>query len=365
MSSKLFLIASCLIIFVMSFALREHFFGESKIAGLHYENCRRIVSMAPSITETLYVLGLGDRVVGVTRYCAYPAEVQSLPKVGGFLDPNFEAIMALKPDLVILLEEHERSLPGFQKLGLETTVVCHKYITGIVDSLRTIGKICGLQSRGNQVADDIQMRMDRLRAKTARTKRPKVMIAIDRIQGSGRLVDVFIAGADGYFDKMIELAGGENVYRQTTVRFPVVSTEGIMRLNPDVIIDLVSSVDLPEGGPRPSPLRAPTEGWSGEEINKKILADWQGLTNVEAVKKGRVYSLNRDYVIVPGPRFIRFVEDLAQLLHPEIDWKGDCPDFRVNENGTVPFGGPTERGTVPIFVSTKMGLSPLAIREAP
>ncbi len=94
--------------------------------------------MAPSLTETIYALGLGDRLVGATRYCLYPPEARAIPKVGGFLDPNFEAIIALKPDLVILLTEHERTLPGFQKLGLETHVVCHKNMAGIIDSLRSI-----------------------------------------------------------------------------------------------------------------------------------------------------------------------------------------------------------------------------------
>jgi iron complex transport system substrate-binding protein len=258
--------------------------------------------MAPSITETLYALGLSDRLVGVTRYCTYPPEVQRLPRVGGFLDPNFEAIVALKPDLVILLEEHEQSLPGFQKLGLRTTVVCHKYIDGIIESLRTVASVCGVEDRGRRVADDIQSRLDRIRDKTAHAKRPRVMIAIDRIQGSGGLVDVYIAGDDGYFDNMIELAGGENAYHRALARFPVVSTEGIMRINPDVIVDLVSGMD--------------TEHFQTE----RTLADWQGLAGVEAVKRHRVYTFNRDYSTVPGPRFIRFVEDLARLLHPELDW---------------------------------------------
>jgi len=260
--------------------------------------------MAPSITETLYALGLSDRLIGVTRYCQYPSEVRTLPKVGGFLDPNFEAIIALRPDLVILLEEHKRSLPGFQKLALETKVVCHKTIKGVIDSLHSIASICGEEARGRKMADDIQSRLDRIGEKTARAKRPKVMIAVDRIQGSGGLVDVYIAGADDYFDTMIELAGGENVYRQGSIRFPVVSTEGVMRMNPDVIVDLVSGLD---------------QNHFQSEGN---LADWQSLANVEAVKQHRVYAFNRDYATVPGPRFIRFVEDLARLLHPEIDWNG-------------------------------------------
>jgi iron complex transport system substrate-binding protein len=304
MASKIVLIASSLLVFATCFTIREQYFQLPNNAVSRQGNFRRIVSMAPSITETLYVLGLSDRLVGVTRYCTYPPEVQKLPKVGGFFDPNFEAMLALKPELVILLEEHEQTLPGFQKLGLNTTVVCHKYVDGIIDSLRTISRVCGVEDQGKRVADDIQTRLDRVRQKTAHSKRPRVMVAIDRIQGSGGLVDVYIAGNDGYFDKMIELAGGENAYHHTVVRFPVVSTEGIMRINPDVIVDMVSGVD--------------TEHFQAEHT----LADWQSLSNVEAVKQHRIYAFNRDYAIVPGPRFIRFVEELARLLHPEIDWSG-------------------------------------------
>ena len=302
-SANKFLIATaCVLVFAACFSIRERYFPAENNAAVGTGDYRRIVSMAPSITETLSALGLSDRLVGVTRYCTYPAEVQRLPKVGGFLDPNFEAIVALKPDLVILLEEHEQSLPGFQKLGLRTSVVCHKYIDGIIQSLRTVAKVCGVEDRGRRAADDIQSRLDRIRDKTAVHRRPRVMISIDRIQGSGGLVDVYIAGNDGYFDKMIELAGGENVCHQSLARFPVVSIEGIMRMNPDVIVDLVSGVD--------------TEDF----LPQQNLADWQGLGGVEAVKRHRVYAFNRDYSTVPGPRFIRFVEDLARLLHPEIDW---------------------------------------------
>ncbi len=131
------------------------------------------------------------------------------------------------------------------------------------------------------------------------------MIAIDRLPGSGGLVDVYIAGCDGFFDKIIELAGGENVYRLGSASFPIVSAEGIMCMNPDVIIDLVT-------------------GLSQEHIPAdRLLADWQSLADVAAVKAHRVYAFDRDYATVPGPRFIRIVEDLARLLHPEIDWNDE------------------------------------------
>jgi iron complex transport system substrate-binding protein len=304
MGNKLFLIAACLLVFAASLSIRQRLLQTPDDSLTSQCSCRRIVSLAPSITESLYALGLGDRVVGVTRYCKYPAEVQTLPKVGGFLDPNFEAIVALKPDLVIILQEHERSLPGFQKLGLKTQVLCHKTIEGIIDSLRQIPRVCGLETQGPTIADSIQTRLDRIRKKTARLNRPRVMIAIDRIQGAGGLVDVYIAGQDGFFDKMIELAGGENVYRQGAASFPVVSAEGIMYMNPEVIIDLVSGLNQ--------------EDFQAE----RVLADWNCLPQVAAVKQRRVYAFNRDYATVPGPRFIKFVEDLARLLHPEIDFNG-------------------------------------------
>ncbi|HEY4760829.1 MAG TPA: helical backbone metal receptor [Thermoguttaceae bacterium] len=304
MASKIVLIAFSLLVFFASISIREKLNQAPVEAHSQQQGFQRIVSMAPSITETIYALGLEDLLVGVTRYCKYPPAAANIPKVGGFLDPNFEAIVALKPDLVILLEEHQRSLPGFQKLGLKTHIVCHKNIKGIIDSMRSIARICGEEDKGKKIADKIQSRLDRIREKTAGTKRPRIMIAVDRIPGTGGLVDVYIAGRDGFFDKMIELAGGENVYHQGSVRYPVVSAEGIMHMNPDVIIDLVS-------------------GLNQEHFRvADTLSDWHFIGDVEAVKQRRVYAFDRDYATVPGPRIIQIVEDLARLLHPEIDGNG-------------------------------------------
>jgi iron complex transport system substrate-binding protein len=267
--------------------------------------CRRIVSMAPSITETLYALGLGDRVVGVTRDCKYPPEVNDKVRIGGYFDPNFEAILALKPDLVVMLEEHEQSLPGLEKLKLETLAVSHKTIDGIIESFRTIGRVCGKGPEGRRMACDYENRLERIRRKTRLLPRPSVLMALDRTLGCGHLADVYVVGADDYFDRMIELAGGQNVYRDRGVRYPVVSPEGMLWLNPDVIVDLVPKQVL-------------------ERIDRQtIAADWNELAELEAVKNHRVLVFAQDYAHVPGPRFFRVVEDLARLLHPEVDWKNE------------------------------------------
>jgi iron complex transport system substrate-binding protein len=246
--------------------------------------------MAPSITESLFALGLGDRLVGATTFCKYPPEVEKLPKIGGYLDPNFEAVINLKPDLVILLTEQEDSAPRFQKLGLPTLVVHHKTVDGVIESLRLMGECCGVGERGRLLAVQLESRMEKIRRKTAGLKRPKAMIVVDREPDTSRLADVYIAGADDYFDRMIEIAGGENAYRDTLVRFPTVSAEGMIRMNPDVIVDLT----------------------------EQNLDDWRSLGAVEAVKRHRVYAIQRDYAN-PGPRMIEFIEKLAQWLHPELD----------------------------------------------
>ncbi len=259
--------------------------------------CRRIVSTAPSITETLFALGLGDRVVGVTRFCNYPPQAKTRTKIGGFLDLNFEAVVALRPELVVILIEDDRSRQAFGKLGIKTLAVCHQNIEGIVDSITDLGRTCGMEEKAETIVADIHARMDRIRRKTATLPRRSVMVAVDRTFGCGRLEDVYIAGRDGHIDRIVELAGGRNAYSQGVARFPVVSTEGILHMNPEVIIDLV-----PE---------ATAERLGAESIG----ADWQRLAGVEAVRTGRVYVVADDRATVPGPSFIRLAEHLARLIH--------------------------------------------------
>ena len=119
--------------------------GESHHAAVPRGPYHRIVSLAPSVTETVFALGLGDRVVGVSRFCRFPPEVEKLPNVGGMLDPNIEAIVALEPDLVLMLIEHEQSLPALEKMGLNCLSVNHQNIEGILASLNTIGQVCDAQ----------------------------------------------------------------------------------------------------------------------------------------------------------------------------------------------------------------------------
>ncbi len=300
MKTKIALVAIVVLVFVGSHLAKESLDGSTgPVAPPAPEDCRRIVSMAPSVTETLFALGLGDRVVGVTRYCTYPPEVAEKDRVGGHFDPNFEAIVALRPDLVILLVEQEESRRALNSLGIATLVVRHKDIEGVLESISTIGRVCDADETAGQLLADINGRMEKIRRRTAGLPRQRVMISVGRTLAAGTVEDVFVAGSDGYFDRMIELAGGTNACPAGLGRYPVISPEGILHIDPDVIIDLVFPDHVKKHG------------------RDKILSDWQAIREASAVAHERVYVVDNDFALVPGPRFILLLEKLSALLHPD------------------------------------------------
>jgi len=303
MRTKLLLIVSIFLVFAGSFLARQMLCPGAAGTSPQSQRPMRIISMAPSVTETLFALGVGDRVVGASRFCKYPPEVAGVARIGGLLDPNFEAIVLLEPDLIVMLEEHRQSMPALEKLGLPSLAVRHKDVDGIIESIPTIGRACDAEETARNLVADLEARVQRVRRKTAGLSKPRVLIAVDRTPGVGRPEDVFVASADGYFDRIIALAGGRNACGSTIGRFPVVSAEGILSMNPQVIVDLAIGMDH-------------------DRDEKGVLStDWQSLSEVEAVAQRRVHAFKETYATVPGPRFILLLERLARLIHPEVDWQ--------------------------------------------
>ncbi|MFC1538800.1 ABC transporter substrate-binding protein [Candidatus Latescibacterota bacterium] len=263
------------------------------------EHYTRIISLAPNITETLFALGLGDRVVGVTRFCKYPEEALKIEKVGGLIDPNYEAIVLLKPDLVFLLPEHENVQKYLAELGLKTVIVHNRVIEEILGTITKMGEICSVEDKAHELVSELESKMNAIRNKTLDAGRPRVMISVGRSFGAGKLNEVTISGKNSFYDELITYAGGINVYEKHDISFPVVSKEGILYLNPEIIIEMIPSTEVSED---------------------MIIKEWESVADVDAVKNKRVYAFKQDYAIIPGPRFILFLEDLARTLHPEINW---------------------------------------------
>lgn len=262
----------------------------------------RIVSLSPSTTETLFALGLGDRVVGVTRFCRYPPQAREKTEVGGYLDPNYEAIAALEPDLVIILPEYENAISYLRELGLNYLIVHNRTVQEIIGTIDLIGSECGAGKRAGELVAQIKERKDRIARAAAHLASPGVIVSIGRSMGTGALKEVYLAGKGTFYDELVTLAGGENLYQDGRVSYPLVSAEGLLHLNPEIILELVP--DLEERG----------------LSRETVLQEWQSVPQIDAVRNGRVYVLSGDYVSIPGPRIILLLEDMARAIHPEVDW---------------------------------------------
>lgn len=259
---------------------------------------QRIVSMAPSITETLFALGLGPRVVGVTRYCRYPPEARQLPKIGGHLDPSYEAIVALEPDLVILHRAQQEAERRLQDLGFATLRVDQDRLAGILDSIGEIAAACGVAPRGRELRARIEAQLQRASVPPSPAD-PRVLIVANRTVGSGRITTLWASGRDTYHDELLRLAGGVNALGATPVAYPELSREGLLTLDPDVILDLAP--DLSQRGVSAA----------------AAVADWRDLGQLRAVRDHRVHVLDSEVLVVPGPRVAEAVAMLAAVLHPE------------------------------------------------
>ncbi len=263
---------------------------------------QRIVSLAPSLTETLFALGVGDRVVGVTRYCAYPPEVRDLPLIGGHLDPNFEAIVSLAPDLVVLIPSGEANARRLEALGVPVLQIDQHDVDSLLESVSIVAAACGVEAAGHRLRTEVERRLAAVSAVVKGAPRPRTVIAVGHDIGGGAVRSVWAAGPDTFYTGVLEIAGGVNAVKDGLVRYPEFSREGLAALDPDVVLDVVAGVE--ERGP---------------EI-EEIIAGWRRLTELRAVREDRVRVLEGDLMVVPGPRLPEMVREVAMSLHPELDW---------------------------------------------
>lgn len=259
----------------------------------------RIVAMAPSLTETLLALGLEDRVVGVTRYCP---EVVGAVTVGGYFDPSYEAILALDPDLVVVMQSHDELHRRLGDLGLDTLRVDQHDVDGILASVETIATRCGVEQRGRELAGGLRQALGEVAAAVDGLHRPRVLVVVGREPGGGRVGALWAAAGDTFYDDVIGLAGGVNAISTSVIRYPELSREGLIAVDPDIILDVIA-----DGGARGVSLEA-------------AASDWSDLHDLRAVKDSRVHVLMQDFVVIPGPRIIDTVRAFAGHLHPELQW---------------------------------------------
>jgi iron complex transport system substrate-binding protein len=249
------------------------------------------------MTETLFALGLGGHVVGVSNFCRFPPSVTTLPRVGTFLEPDPELIARLRPDLVFLHPGPNSTAPQLAALGIRTARLETGSLPAVFSTIREIGAAANVRDRADGLIAHINTRLERVRAGVAHRPPRKVLIIVGR--RTGTLTDIVAVGRGSYLSDIAAFAGGANVL-DTAAPYPRISMETIITLAPDVLIDVGEMGESPADADRRRRLTGSL--WAREGL-------------VKAVRDGAVHVTTDDAFVVPGPRMIDIAELMAAWFH--------------------------------------------------
>ncbi len=211
--------------------------GDTSASGDGASNApQRIVSMSPNLTEILFALGLGERVVGVDDFSNHPPQAAAKPRLGGFVDPDLERIVSLQPDLAVMLEAQAELAEELERLGIEALLVDNQNLADIEVSIRTIGRRAGVPDRGEALARDFAAGLAPRPPRDGEDPPPRVMIAVGRSPGSTG--EVMVAGPRSYPFEMVQRLGAENVFADLERRYVTVGAEEVVARAPDFILEL-------------------------------------------------------------------------------------------------------------------------------
>ncbi len=251
---------------------------------------QRIVTIFASNTEMVAALGLADHIVGIEAYTRFPPEVLGKPLVGGRLGFSVDAVVAEKPDLVIVTPARQAAnqlVDPMERLGIPIVVLLHRSVAEVLDNIRLLGRLGGVAERGEELAARLQLRLDRIKQRVAGLAEPSTIMITGRL-GNGLLL---IARPGTYTGDAIVRAGGR--FALDSGAIAQISPEAVLNADPDVLLFAGSDKDLKELIARP--------GWK----------------DMRAVKDKRAHAVVRAELLIPGPRTIDGIERLAEIFHPQ------------------------------------------------
>lgn len=257
-----------------------------------------VIAFGPNITETVFALGQGDRIVGVTTFCDYPPEAKLKKRVGGYLDPDLETITALAPELIILPGKMEKLSALAEQNHFKVLNAHMDDLKTIHDSIRAIGGALGSTPQAEALCKKIDDDLAAVRNAVKDEPRAKVLIINSR-QGHD-LNNLFTVGRMSFVSELTDIAGGDNIFNDTEKPYFEASKESVVARAPDVIIEFHSGENI-----------------SAEE-QARYVADWDQLDTVPAVQEKRVHLFLESYGLRPGPRIGLIAARIAALLHPNV-----------------------------------------------
>ncbi len=254
---------------------------------------KRIVSLAPSLTECMFALENGNKLVGVTKYSDYPPQAVQLPKVGSYVNLDLEKIVSLQPDLCLATKDGNpiKVIDRLEELGIPVYALDPRNLSTVMETINELGQLLKAQKKSSKVVQGMKKRVELIKKRVAKTNsRPRVFFQI----GSSPIVSV---GSRTFIHELIKLAGGVNV-AAGSVDYPRFSSEEVLILNPDIIVINSMTRD--------------------QQILEWAKQRWSEFPNLPAVKKKQIYGVNSDYFNRAGPRLVKGLEILAGLFHPEM-----------------------------------------------
>lgn len=251
---------------------------------------KRVVSLAPSITETLFALGAGDSVVGVTEFCDFPPEASNKTQVGDSR-PNLEAILALEPDLVLAMDViRDDVLKTLQQLKIPLFILQASSLEDVYGHINTLGRMLGRVPEANKLAHSMRKEIQAIGDQTSQLPKPRVLYVL--------YPQPFITvGAGSFIHQLLELAGGENIAKDAGNAYPRLSMEVVLKQDPEIL--LFPSME-------------------GKDSPETDLEQWTRWTTMSAVKNNRLHLVPWGLISRPGPRLVQGLEALARAIHPEL-----------------------------------------------
>jgi iron complex transport system substrate-binding protein len=250
---------------------------------------RRVISLAPSLTETLFALNAGSLLVGRSARCNYPPEASQVPVVGAYMSPDLERVMDSKPDLVIAPKAGIKNevLTRLARLDIPVFVDDSRNLDDIRDLVRKLGLLLDRETEAERIIEQFDQRRTSAQQLIRTQPTPLVLFAV----GSSPLV---VAGGKSFLGSLIREAGGKNIAENERIPFPKLSIEEVLRKDPDIILVL-----------------------DKECTSDRCIEGWRRHRRLKAVRAGRVYVMEGDLMARPSPRIVEGLWQLTKILHPE------------------------------------------------
>lgn len=249
---------------------------------------RRVISLAPSLTEILFALNAGNLLVGRTERCNFPPQAEQVPIVGAYMNPDLERVMDMNPDLILAPQAGTKKevLARFADLNFPVFVDDSRNLDDIRDLVMKLGRLLDREPEAKHLVEDFLRSRSKVQERIRTEKEPTVLFAVG-------LAPLVVAGGNSFLGSMIREAGGRNIAENERVPFPKFSIEEVLRKDPDII--LVLDKECPQ---------------------EKCMALWKRHRHLKAVKQERIYVLQGDLMARPSPRIGEGLAQLARILHP-------------------------------------------------